>query len=67
LISNNFININFSSLRNNDISNYRLEYYTRIDKYLNEGYNLYKPILIKKNTVDSFSDSDQKSIFYNTG
>jgi len=66
LVSDNFININFSSLRKNDISNYRLEYYNRIDKYLNEGYNLYNPKLIRKNIVDSFSNSDERTIYYNT-
>jgi hypothetical protein len=66
LVSNKFININFSSLRKNNISNYRLEYYNRVDKYLNESYNLYNPKLIRKNIVDGFSDSDEKTIYYNT-
>ncbi len=63
LVSDKFINIWFSALRKNNISNYRLEYYDRIDKYLNEDNIAYVPKNIKNNIVDSFSSIDDKSIY----
>ena len=66
LVSNDYININFSALRNNDISNYRLEYYNIIDKYLNEDNISYIPKNTINNIVDSFADYSNKSIYSNT-
>ncbi len=66
VVSDSFLNLGFSALRNNEISNYRLEYYDRIDKYLNEDNPWYIPGDIKLSIVDSFVSSDDNSTIYNT-
>jgi len=57
IVSNWNINFNFSSSPNPEINNYRLEYNTIIDKYLNEKNNAYIPLKTDKSIVDAFSNS----------
>ena len=56
------INLLFDSSKRKDIYNYRLEYYNRIDKYLNEGNDRYFPEGVKKNIIDAFSSSEDETI-----
>jgi hypothetical protein len=55
----NYININFSSSSNENIHNYRLEFFTIVDKFLNIKNNSYKPKFIKNRIVDTFNDIEK--------
>lgn len=50
------INIWFSSPTNRDLNKFRLSFYDRVDKYLNEDNSWYIPEFIKKDIVDAISD-----------
>ena len=62
LVANEFININFLASKRNDIFNYRLEYYSIVDKYLNEDNSSYSPEKIQNNIVDGFVHGDKNTI-----
>lgn len=51
-----YINFSFDAPSNDDVNNFRLEFYTLIDKYLNEDYDNYTPKWVMKHIIDSFSD-----------
>lgn len=51
-----YIDVAFNWSTNSKINNYRLEFYTIVDKWLNKENNLYTPKNIKKNVIDSFSN-----------
>ncbi len=53
-----FINFSFDAPTDNSINNFRLEFFSIIDKYLNENHDEYIPKGIKKNIIDSFADVD---------
>ncbi len=57
-VSNDIINFNFLSSTNDNINNYRLEFYNRIDKFLRLGDFNYIPSNFKKSVIDMFSDTD---------
>lgn len=51
-----FINFSFDAPTNDDVNNFRLDFFTLIDKYLNEDHDAYIPKWVMKYTIDSFSD-----------
>jgi hypothetical protein len=53
-----FINFSFDAPTDDSINNFRLEFFSIIDKYLNENHDEYTPKSIKKNIIDSFADID---------
>ncbi|PID86452.1 hypothetical protein CSB08_00530 [Candidatus Gracilibacteria bacterium] len=57
-ISDGFIDVKFNGSTNKEINNYRLEFYSIVDKWLNKENSLYTPIGIKKGVIDAFSDID---------
>jgi len=52
------INLWFTSPTNKFLNKFRLAFYDRIDKYLNENNSSYRPEFIKKDIVDAISDID---------
>ena len=56
------INVVFNSPTNKNIKQFRLEYYTRVDKFLNEWNSNYVPKKISKNIIDAIIDIDSKKI-----
>lgn len=60
-----FINFSFDAPTRDDLNNFRLEYYTIIDKYLNEWNDSYIPQNIKKELIDSFVWIDDSTIYSN--
>ena len=65
-ISDSAVNLSFSSANRQDIDNYRLEYFTIIDKYQNEDNPNYSTENIKKNIVDSFAGHIDSSLLEET-
>jgi len=61
-VANEYINISFKSHSRQDISNYKLEYYSIIDKYLNKTNDNYIPENITKNIIDAFSNIEDWTI-----
>lgn len=60
--TNGFIDASFNSSTNLNINNYRLEFYTIIDKWLNIDNSLYSPKKTKKSIVDSFADINKTTL-----
>lgn len=54
-----YISLGFDTSDRKDINSYRLEYFTIVDKSLNEDYDNYTPKWIKKTIIDSFEDIDE--------
>ncbi|MCD5385392.1 hypothetical protein LRZ95_01855, partial [Candidatus Gracilibacteria bacterium] len=52
------INIGFTAPTNINLNKFRLGFYDRVDKYINEDNNSYRPKFIKKDIVDAISDKD---------
>ena len=52
------INIWFTAPTNINLNKFRLGFYDRVDKYINEDNNSYRPKFIKKDIVDAISDKD---------
>ena len=57
------INLWFSAPTNKDITDFRIWFYTIIDKYLNVWDSNYRPEYIEKYIVDAFVWIDKKTIF----
>ncbi len=53
-----YINFSFDAPSDESVNNFRLEFFTIIDKYLNENHDEYIPTWVKKNIIDSFADID---------
>jgi len=58
----NSINVSFNSPTNKKINHFRLEYYSIVDKFLNEKNNSYLPKDIYKNIIDSFVDFEHDEL-----
>ncbi len=59
---NNYINLWFDDSTNENISNYRIEFFPMVDKFWNEENENYIPKNIKNYIIDSFRDIDINSI-----
>ena len=53
------INIWFTSPTNESLSKFRLAFYNRVDKYINENNTDYRPKFIKRDIIDSVSDIEK--------
>lgn len=58
-----FINVSFNSSNNDEINNYRLEFYDIVDKFSNINNSDYIPENSKKNIIDAFSSIDFINIY----
>lgn len=57
-----YVSLSFETPENKNLNNFRLEYYTIVDKFLNEDYDNYIPDWIKKSIIDNFEDPDKNTI-----
>jgi hypothetical protein len=56
------INLSFTAPTNSILTNFRIWFYSIVDKYLNEDNENYKPRFIKKDIVDAIAWVDNKTI-----
>jgi len=59
-VSDGAINISFAKPTNTELKNFRLEYHTLIDRYIDDGNNL--PPNFETHIVDALSDIDQRPV-----
>lgn len=61
-ISDSFINVRFKAPTNNTLDNFRMEFYTIVDKFRNLGDESYIPTGVKKFVVDAVADIEENTL-----
>jgi hypothetical protein len=57
-----YINLSFSASNKTEVSNYRVELFNIVDKFVNIDNNTYEPENINKSIIDGFSSIDDLTI-----